>query len=306
MPLTLVEAAKLSNDVILTGVLESVIYQDDLLFTMPWIEIVGNGLTYNKENAVPTVAHYAVGDTWAEDTPTFTAATATLSIVGGDADIDNYLKATRSNLQDLEGAIIQLKVKALLDTIGEKLIYGDTGTTPDEPDGLRQLIGYDAAGAMVQTMGATGAALTLAGIDKLVDLIQGGPPDALLMSKRSRRKIVGLARAAGTNLTVGKGKLGEMLWYWGTIPILISEHILDTHTLVGSAETATTGATSSTIYALRFGEGALSGVMAPGGIQLDRIGALETKDADRNRIKLYYALALFNTIRCAALIGVTD
>lgn len=307
MALTLTEAAKLSQDVLLEGVLESVIYQDDLLYTLPWIEVVGNALAYRKENAAPTVSHYDVGDTWTEDTPTFTEDSATLRIVGGDADVDNYLKGTRHNIQDLEAAIIKLKVKALLDTIGEKLIYGDNTTTPQEPDGLRQLIGYDAAGAQVITMGATGAALTLAKVDELIDLVQGGPPHCLLMSKRSRRKIVGLARAAGTNLVIGAGKLGETLYYWGeTIPVLISDHILNTHTLVGSAETALTGASSSTIYALRFGEGAIAGIMGPGGIQLDRIGALETKDADRNRVKLYYALASFNTIRSSALIGVTD
>jgi len=33
--------------------------------------------------------------------------------MGGDADVDNFLKATRSNVQDLEAAVVELKAKAL-------------------------------------------------------------------------------------------------------------------------------------------------------------------------------------------------
>ncbi len=35
---------------------------------------------------------------------TLTQVTATLAILGGDADVDQYLQNTRSNVQDLEAA----------------------------------------------------------------------------------------------------------------------------------------------------------------------------------------------------------
>src|ERR1035437_3439652 len=102
MSLTLAEAAKLSIDVLLQGVVETVVKNSPVLQRLPFIEIIGNGLTYNRENTLPTVDFYDVGDSWTESTPTFTQITATLKIMGGDADIDNFLKATRSNIQDLE------------------------------------------------------------------------------------------------------------------------------------------------------------------------------------------------------------
>jgi len=113
MALTLAEAAKLSNDVLLTGVIETIIKDSPVLQRVPFIEIVGNGLTYNRENAAPSASFFDVGDTWTESTPTFTQLTVTLKIMGGDADIDNFLLATRSNLQDLEAAVVQLKAKAV-------------------------------------------------------------------------------------------------------------------------------------------------------------------------------------------------
>ena len=91
MALTLAEGAKLSNDVLLEGVIETVINDSPVLQRLPFVEIVGNGLTYNRENAAATAAFYAVGDAWAESTPTFTQITAALKILGGDADVDNYL-----------------------------------------------------------------------------------------------------------------------------------------------------------------------------------------------------------------------
>ena len=71
MALTLTEASKLSNDVLLSGVIETIVNESPVLQHMPFIEIVGNSLTYNRENAAPTVAFYNVGDAWAESTPTF-------------------------------------------------------------------------------------------------------------------------------------------------------------------------------------------------------------------------------------------
>ncbi len=189
MALTLSEAAKLSNDILLQGVVESIIKDSPILLRLPFIEIVGNGLTYNRENTLPTIDFYDVGDTWAESTPTFEQVTATLKIMGGDADVDNFLKATRSNLQDLEAAVIELKAKALRHKFEETFIYGDSATNAKQFDGFRKLIDTTTAGDQVVAMGDTGVTLTLDKLDELIDAVKGGKPDMLLMSRRSRRRM---------------------------------------------------------------------------------------------------------------------
>ncbi|MBI4295612.1 MAG: phage major capsid protein, partial [Chloroflexi bacterium] len=270
------------------------------------IEIVGNGLTYNKENVLPSIDFYDVGDTWAESTPTFTQVTANLKIVGGDADVDNFLKATRSNIQDLEAAVVELKAKALKDKFEDTFIYGNSATSAKQFDGIRKLIDTTTASAQVIAMGATGATLTLAKLDELIDAVKGGKPDILLMSRRSRRKINALVRAANGMMETDRDSWGNFIQFWDGIPIAVNDWILDTHVLAGSVETATTGGTNSTIYALQFGEGALCGLTGPGRIQVEPIGSLETKDASRTRIKWYVSLALFSAVKAAALIGVQD
>ncbi len=307
MALILEEAAKLSNDMLLQGVVETIIKDSPVLQRLPFIEIVGNGLTYNQEKTLPNIDFYDVGDTWAESTPTFEQKTANLKIMGGDADVDNFLKSTRSNLQDLEAAIIELKAKALKEKFEEIFIYGDTATSPKQFDGLKKLIDTASASDQVIAAGATGATLTLSMLDQLIDAIKGGKPDMLLMSRRSRRKINALVRAAGSGiLEADRDKWGNFIQFWDGVPIGVSDWILDTHTVAASLETATTGGTCSTIYAIQAGEGALCGLTSPGNITVEPIGSLETKDATRNRIKWYVSLALFSSVKAAALIGVQD
>jgi len=305
MALTLDEAAKLSNDMLLQGVVETIVKDSPILQQMPFIEIVGNVLTYNQEKTLPTIDFYEVGDTWTESTPTFEQKTATLKIMGGDADVDNFLKATRSNIQDLEAAVVELKAKALRDKFEDTFIYGDSSDNK-QFDGLRKLIDTTTASDQVVAMGATGATLTLAKLDELIDTVKGGKPDILLMSRRSRRKINALVRAAGGMIESDRDKWGNFVQLWDGIPIGVNDWILDTHVLTGSVETATTGGTCSTIYAFQMGEGALCGLTGPGHLTVEPIGSLETKDASRTRIKWYCSLALFSSIKAAALIGVKD
>jgi hypothetical protein len=62
MALTLAEAAKLSNDMLMQGVVETIVKESPILQRLPFIEIVGNGLTYNQENVLPTIDFYDVGE----------------------------------------------------------------------------------------------------------------------------------------------------------------------------------------------------------------------------------------------------
>jgi len=306
MALTLAEAAKLSNDILLQGVVETIVKDSPILQRLPFIEIVGNGLTYNQEKTLPSVDFYDVGDTWVESTPTFEQKTANLKIMGGDADVDNFLKTTRSNIQDLEAAVVELKAKAVKDKFEETFIYGDSTANPKQFDGLRKLIDTTMPSDQVIAAGANGATLTLSMLDQLIDAIKGGKPDMLLMSRRSRRKINALVRASGAMVESDRDQWGNFVQLWDGIPIGVNDWILDTHTVSGGVETGTTGGDCSTIYAVQFGEWGLCGLTSPGGLTVEPIGSMESKDATRTRVKWYVSLALFSSVKAAALIGVKD
>ncbi len=295
MALTLTESAKLSQDMLLTGVIETVVKDSPVLQSIPFIEVVGNGLTYNQEKTLPSVAFYEPGDTWSESTPTFTQVTANLKIMGGDADVDNFVKATRSNLQDLEATVVALKAKATQQKFDTTFIDGDSNTDSKSFDGIDKLT----TATQTVAMGTNGGTLSLDKLDEMIDKVRGGKPDMLIMSRRSRRKLSALGRAAGSGVVADRDQFGMMTDYYDGIPVGVSDYVSDAKT-VGNKNDC------STIYAVQWGEGAVAGLTAPGGLQVERVGSLETKDATRVRVKWYVAIAVFNALKLAKLTGVRN
>lgn len=60
---------------------------------------------------------------------------------------------------------------------------------------------------------------------------------------------------------------------------------------------------ASSIYAVKLGRQGVMGLQNSG-IQVERVGELETRDATRTRIKWYTGLALFGTLGLARLQGI--
>ena len=292
MALTKAEAAKLTNDLLLRGVIETIISDSSVLAVLPFMGVTGTAITYNRENAAPTVAWYDVGDTWAENTPTFTQVTAPLKILGGDADVDNFLQRTYADPNDLEAEVIALKAKALAYEFSNSFYTGDTSVNAKQFDGLAKV----ATGGQTITAGTNGAALTLDLMDQLIDTVKPGRPDALCMAKRTRRKLSALRRASGNLLETDVDVFGRRALFYDGIPILVDDFI-------PTNETQGTEVAASSIYALKLGRQGLMG-LENGGIEVKRVGELETKDASRHRIKWYVSLALFGTLGLARLKGV--
>src|SRR3954462_7772993 len=194
MSLTKVEAAKLTQDMLLRGVIETIVTESMILELLPFMEVTGTAVTYNREATLPAASFYDVGDTWTEATPTFTQVTASLKVIGGDADVDNFLQATYADPNDLEAEVIASRAKSVAYAFNAAFITGDSSVDPKQFDGLRKGLG---TGPQTAPAGPNGAPLTLDLLDQVVDMVNPGRPDALLMSKRSRRKLSALRRAAG-------------------------------------------------------------------------------------------------------------
>ena len=294
MAMTITEANKLSRDELKLGVIANIVKDSPVLQQLPFMDIVGNSLKYNRENALPTVAFYAVGDEWAESTPTFTQITTGLTILGGDADVDKFIQATRSNLQDVQIATIAQKAKALRHKFEDTFINGDVTVDTKSFDGIDKTV---AAGQTI-TMGANGDTLTLEKMDELIDAVKGSKPDMLLMSRRSRRKMTTLMRALGS-MDIRQDEFGRSVEHFNGVPVHINDWISD-------AKTVGTSSDCSTIYAFTLGEDSVCGLQAPGGVAVEEVGTLQTKDALRHRIKWYVSVAFFSAVKIAKLIGVRD
>ena len=107
MPLTLQDAARLSQDMLLRGVVETIIEESAALRYLPFVGVVGNSLRYEQELSLGDVDFYAVGATWAESALTVVEKTAKLAILGGDADVDAFLQQTYADPNDLRELLIR-------------------------------------------------------------------------------------------------------------------------------------------------------------------------------------------------------
>src|SRR3954468_20501504 len=161
MPLTLQDAAYLSQDMLVRGVVETIIEESAVLRYLPFVQIVGNSLRYNQEETLGDVDFYAVGSTWEESAMTVTEKTAQLAILGGDADVDAFLQQTYADPNDLRALVISAKARSLAQAFSDTFFNGDTTGDPKSFDGLKKL----SAGGRTMNKGANGAVLVLDHLD---------------------------------------------------------------------------------------------------------------------------------------------
>jgi HK97 family phage major capsid protein len=294
MAITKADAASLSNDLLVRGVIETIVKESAILQYLPFMPVTGTAVRYNREATMPAAQFYDVGDTWTEATPTFSEQTASLKILGGDADVDNFLQSTYADANDIEAEVIASRAKAVAHAFSETFFSGDSAIGTKAFDGLQVLV----PGAQTIAMGANGGALTLAKLDEMIDLVRPGKPDVLLMSKRTRRKLKDLRRTSGSVIEMAMNQFGQQVEVYDGIPIVVDD-------FCPVDETQGTATDTSSIWALKFGQGMGLMGLEHGGIVVERVGELEQKDATRHRIKWYCGLALFSELGAARLAGIT-
>jgi HK97 family phage major capsid protein len=254
MAFLLADAAKLTQDMLVRGIIETIIAESAVTKYLPFVTVNGSAIDYNQELTLPTAEWHAVNGAWVTSEPTLQQKVAALKILGGDADVDEFIANTYSNKQDIKALVIQNKAKALAYAFNLAFFYGDASGGSNQFDGLALQAGAPVVygglsatnRAWAQTL-ANGSALTLDMMDQLIDAVKPGKPDALFMSKRSRRKLSSLRRASGNLLETGVDAFGRRVMMYDGIPVEVDENIIDTETLGSSINLC------SSIFAVKFG-----------------------------------------------------
>jgi len=332
---SITEYGYLSTSPLLKGIVKTIVNESPFLARMPFREIAGNSLLYNLESTEAGASWLSTGDTVPESTTVWAQRSAGLTILIGDADVDAFAKQTRSNEQDVAAAIIELKAKAIADEFEKQAIRGYTTTlySTKHIKGLMHLLAecesssatdwdgslYTNPGTgnntQVVTAAADSSALTIDMMDVLRDQVKP-KPDCFIMSRMARNKLASLARATGNNLeyVADPRKLGHLVTMYGEQEVIISDFILNniqdgaaSVVTIRSTDPTTTRASgydNTVIFALRFDENDGVAGLTNGWIQTEPIGKLETKDAERTRIKFYCGMANFGKVSLAGLIDV--
>jgi hypothetical protein len=303
MAITLAESAYLSQNKLQKGIIEELLYTSPLMGKLPFVTVSGNALAINREDSdnLGSADFYAVDGTWVETSAAFSQATYSLTTLGGDVDVNNLIRQSRSNINDQMAAQVKVKTKKMTHTFEDQMIYSTSG---QGFSGLHSLT--DSAMHVHQGSGSTGAALSLKNLDKAVDMVSVlGTPSFILLNKTLNRQISSYLRTVGS-YTTERDDYGHYFTMWQGIPIITTDWIGQVEAISGSEYSAKTGGYSSSIFVVLTGEGeGLVGIQN-GGIQTQVWDSLETKDASRTRIKWYVGTALFSTKAIARIDGITD
>lgn len=302
MALLKTEAEKLSNNQLVSGVIDQIIERDDLFSVLPFVGVNGKAYVYNRENALGGAAFLDPNDSVSESAATFTEVVAKLRILAGDVDVDKFLQTTMGDTNDQMAIQIAKKAKAVARAFHQTLATGDTGTNAKAFDGLPTLA---AAAPSTQNLsaGANGNALTLSMLDELCDAVPNGA-DVIVMRRGTIRAFRGLLRATyGTDAVMQQlENFGRPMLTHNGIPVIMNEFL-------AADEVQGTEDASTSVYALRLNEldglhGLYGGDNA--GIVVENIGTVQNKDATRIRLKWYTGLALKSSRSIARLKGVTN
>jgi hypothetical protein len=312
MAVTLAQAAVLSQNTLARGVMETFVIESSVLDRIPLMNINGNAYAYNVESTLPGVAFRSVNEAYVESTGTFVQRSETLSILGGDADVDRFIVQTRGNLEDQRAVQTRAKVKAAAYKYQDTFINGDITVDAKSFDGLKkrltgaQVLSSGTNGAPVVGNGGTDSLTFLDNLDALFGAVAGGP-DVAYANRSVIGRILAAGRRVGGAAIATSDLTGKREVQWNGVPIVDIGTRADGTQIIPQTETQGSSSVASSIYAVKFGndesDQAVTG-LTNGGVQVYDLGEVSDKPVYRTRLEFYCGLATFGGQAAARLTGV--
>ena len=304
MTMTLVEAAKLeTRNLVRAGVIEQFARTSDVLRVLPFQNIQGNALAYNREEQLPGVAFRGVNEGYPESVGVINPATETLYIAGGDLDVDRFIIQTMGS--QVRSTHENMKIKALSQAWTSKFIKGDTTIQPREFDGLQaRLTGYN---LMDAGNTAGGDPLSLELLDEAIDRVAN--PTHILLSRSLRRKFKNARNDINLSgqISLEKDDFGRPVNTYAGLPLLTTYGDAVNPDPLGFNEASPGGGanTSTSLYILSMGVDGVSGIQN-GGMDVRDLGELQELPLFRTRVEWYAGIGIFNGSAAVRLRGVSN
>jgi len=305
MALTLIESAKIAlgkDETVLQGtIMELFAKGSDVMQFMPFEDIAGNALKFDREKMLPGVAFRGVNEAYSESTGEVEKVIESLAIAGGDLDVDIFLvKTGGANQRSVQE---QLKIKALSLNITKQIIKGSIITDPKGFDGLQvrctgdQLIASGAA--------ATNSVLTLTKLDELIDSVED--PTHLIMNKTFRRRLTAAFRTSSISgaVTYDVDAFGRRIAKYNDLPILICDKDEDNQNILPFSEVGNGTTVCSSIYCTSFAAQGVVGLQnAP--MDVRDLGEQQSKPVVRTRVEWYVTVGILRPRAVARLWSLID
>jgi len=297
--LTLTEAAKLIQNPLQRGVVETFPRTSPVLMVMPFLDVAGNAYNWNREQTLPGIGFRDYNETYTSDTGVVQPMVEVLKIFGGLSKVDRAFVKTQGNVNNIRAVHDAMKAKAAALDFTKNFFKGDATDDPKGFDGLEKRL----TGAQVLNGTGTTKTTLCSAVDKLIDQVVGGP-DMLFMSKDMRRALNASMRSQGQATETVSDAFGRQIPAYANIPIGVIEEDAEGNPILGFDEEDGKDDDTTSIYACRFGvQEFLSGLQA---------GAMEV--IDQGLVDVWYqtmiewicSIAIFHPRAAARLAKLPD
>lgn len=323
--LNLAEAQKLTQTILVPGVIEENIRRGGLLSLMPIAQAPGYSITWNRESVERTANMMAVGDTlvWS-DNVTYSQQNRTLSQMYDQTPLNKYVRETHGTYNDYRAITVAGMRKGMIKKWETMALYGDLTYGTNEFDGLHAWAAENSGDLNIDG-GET--APSLMNLRVLVDAMKYGI-DFILMPFSLLRQLSSFYQEGGHN---ANSLMGSFMWspndvgrpipYWNGIPIIGSDHLVAEQANTGAGSDAravqTSGINQYSIFAVKLGqvmEGQPGLTAAFGGekhslgefFRLEVFDKLENYDAEGFRMVAYPAILAGSTMAVGRIYDVTN
>jgi len=256
MAYTLAEVDRLTTDRFIQGVAEDVVNQNPILALLPVEDVAGTQVTWNRESTSGTLTGQTatfsqIGGAVGESTPSTTQVTATLAQLTDAAKIPVFAIEAKGDINDVETFTHDLKMKALFDTFGTAMWYGDNSSNSNEFDGLHSWVDNTLDTNLDISEGT--AALNISNLDQMMSAVRNVThlvSNRNIHNRMSQAQYLGgtVGSATAQNLNV---RFGERLRLYGNSAWVVTDYITQTET--DADPPVETGAAHTSVIALNLG-----------------------------------------------------
>jgi hypothetical protein len=299
MAMTLADAANLEKDPMLKGIYEGLMETTFLMEKIPFATIGELQRKIDRWKDLPGVGWRRVNEGYTESTGTTEQIMESLSIMGGEFDIDTIILEQKNLITDPRALQLKMKLRAMAYEFNDVLINGDQAVNPKAFDGLKVRVAglpatqtIDTACDITRANRTANAHLFLDLLDEAFSNIEGGKPDIMLMNKSVKLAFKSILRRADL-LDHTKDRYDRKIDAYDGVPFIDLGYKADQSSWV--IDDDFDGVTNNTsIFLLKFGaEEYMSGLQMHD-IRTKDIGDLEGKPAKRMRLEWPVGLAIWD------------
>ena len=308
---TFTEYQKLSSNWFNKGLYTTINTESELGPHLQMMSINGNAFEYSRENVNPVASFVGDEGELVDTTPQFTSSTETLKTLYVQTPLNLKTEAL-ARVEDPRVIHHSKMMKSYARKLENAIINGRNAVDANEFDGLlrrceseTRMMAMD--DGVVDGPGAAETELTLQRLREMIDTVQPGKPDILLMNRTMRRKLTNLMYAAGGGIQLDSiSMFGRRVELFDTIPIVISDYLSNSEDYNDSGTWSSS--TATTIIAAKFGEEKEGFTLLHNGgtfnAEIQDLGIRKNRNERVFRMVSYPGAVVFSPLSIAALGGI--